>query len=311
MNFIEEAWNDFDLTRSNVPEPTKTTYCCKESYFTELEGCTVCVNCGVVFSVGIIDDTPDFCEFSQVSHTKTSTFFPKSSGSTTMSGKSNLSRIQNWNSMPYNERVLWEISNLLKSKLNDYFQPRIIDDAIANFKVLDEKKNADGKKEIHRGKIRDGLIASCVYFACKSRGINKTPEEIAKIMEIDVTTFNKCTKIYNRLTDTKQELVKSTDFVDTYYNSISSDYSVSYKIQSTTKKISEAVEELSLLDGTIPQNITAGCILFTSNEMSLGIDPKIFVKKFSISLNTLNKITAVITANKSKIYKNIIDKKKN
>jgi transcription initiation factor TFIIIB Brf1 subunit/transcription initiation factor TFIIB len=212
--------------------------------------------------------------------------------------------------MPYNERVLWEISNLLKSKLTDYLQPMVIDEAISNFKVLDEKKDKKGKKEIHRGKIRDGLIASCVYFACKSRAINKTPEEIAAIMDVDISTFNKCTKIYNRITDTKQEVVKSADFVDTYYNNLNIK-SISYRVQCTTKKICEAVEELDILDGTIPQNITAGCIIFTSNEMGLGIEIKSAIKKFSISLNTLNKITSVITANKSKIYKNILEKKVN
>lgn len=324
-NYIVEAWNDFDNCLSTYGgdgsyERNKSlknkdiiSYpkCCDDFYHTEYEGCIVCVNCGVVQEVGIIIDVPDFCEISQVSHTKTNIFFPKSSGATIMSGKSNLSKMQNWNSMPYNERVLWEVSNTLKIKLTDYFQPRIIDDAISNFKELDDKKDETGKKEIHRGKIRDGLIACCVYFACKSRGINKTPLQIATIMDVDITTFKKCTRIYNNILETKQEVINCVDFVELYYSTIREKYEISYKIQNTTKKICQEIEEMNIFKGTIPQNITAGCILFTSMELGLEIDPEYLVDKYSISLNTLKKNTSIISSHKIKIYTNILQKKKN
>lgn len=302
----EDVWRDFDISRETKKE-VKEQRCCDNFYHVELEGCIVCINCGIVQRVGIIVNTPEFCEVGQGYHTKTSAFFPKSSGSTKMSGNSKLSRIQNWNSMPYDERVLWEVSNLLKIKLQDHCQQRIIDCSLMNFKNLDAKKDENGKKEIHRGKIRDGLIASCVYFACKTSFSYKTPEEISKIMDIDITTLNKCTKIYTRIMCQQQETSEPVDFVDTYYSSIGNN-KISYKIQCTTKKICKVVQELGILDGTIPQNITAGCILFTSNEMALGIQPKLFKDLFSISLNTLKKITTVITNNKNSIYKNILAK---
>lgn len=302
----DTIWNDFDSQR--LPVRIDTEKCCANQYLTELEGCVVCIDCGIVKQMGVISDDQEFCEFAEASHTKTSLFYPKSSGSTIISGNSNMSRINNWNSMPYDEKVLFQVSNDMKAKMRNYFQPKLIEDSIANFKLLDNKKGDDGKKEIHRGRIRDGLIAACVYFACKSNYVNKTPEEISMIMNVELSSFNTCTKLYTKIMGQEQQVVRAVDFVDTYCNCISH-LEISFKIQNTIKKICEAVEDLGILDGSIPQNITAGCLYFTSTEMKLDIPQKLLSDRFAISINTLCKIHQIIGYHKSHIYKFIMDKK--
>lgn len=302
---MADIWTEF--SDQQIQQDTlEKKKCCPNPYFIEYEGCSVCVDCGVVGRMGVIDDTPAFCENNQFSHTMTNMFFPKSSGVTGVSGNSSMSRIQQWDSMPYEERVLWEVSNFLKAKLSDIFQTRVVEDSLANFKVLDAKKDDQGKKEIHRGKIRDGLIAACVYFACKSNQVNKTPEEIAGIMGISLTIFNKCTKIYTRLMGQGPEQVSSVDFVESYCNALQ----ITFRVQVLIKKICQTVEVLDLLGGTMPQNITAGCVFFICGELKLDIGIKTLSQAFSISANTMTKVATKITGFKAHIYKHIATNKK-
>jgi transcription initiation factor TFIIB len=298
----DNIWQEFE-SELDKKETKKAELCCDSPYISELDGFAVCVNCGVVKTAGVIDDNQQFCEFGEAYHTKTSFLYPSSSA-TTMSGNSRLSKIQHWNSMPYDEKVLFQIANIMKAKMRNYFQPRLIEDSVANFKMLDGKKGADGKKEVHRGRIRDGLIAACVYFACKSSGIVKTPEEISAIMQVDTTTFNNCTKIYTRIMGQKQESVSAVDFVDSYCSRINLP-GISFKVQVLIKKICGAVESLGFLDGSIPQNITAGCILFTANEMELSVSRNLMLDLFSISAFTLTKINNTVMAHKKQVYEYI------
>lgn len=298
---MDDIWQEYDSEKKGTTEPGSKEPCCDNPYISDLEGFAVCVGCGVVKTTGILDDNQQFCEFGEAYHTKRNYFYPLSSGSTIMSGNSKLSKIQNWNSMPYDEKVLFQISGIMKMKLRNYVPSRVIEDSIANFKMLDNKKDPEGKKEIHRGRIRDGLIAACVYFACKSNNIVKTPEEISLIMQVDTSTFNSCTKIYTRIMDQQQEPVSSTDFIESYCNRINLP-DISFKVQNTIKKICGAVDSLGFLDGCLPQNITAGCILFTATEMNLNVSRKLMLEKFSISSNTLTKINNAITAHKQHIF---------
>jgi len=302
----DNVWKDFDIEMSpKVSGNFKR--CCDKSYLIDLEGCVVCIECGVVDRMGVLDSVPEYCDFAEASTTKANFLFPNSS-TTTISGTGRLAKISNWNSMPYDEKVLFQVSNDMKSKLEGYFQTDVIQDSISNFKKLDAKKGKDGKKEIHRGRIRDGLIAACVYFACKKNYIKKTPEEISMIMEVDVSTFNSCTKIYTKIMKQEQDTVSAVDFVSSYCGCVGNS-EISFKIQGTIKKICKAVEDLGILDGSIPQNITAGCLFFTILEMDLDISQKTLSDKFSISINTLSKITTVISDHKSHIFKYILEKK--
>ena len=46
-------------------------------------------------------------------------------------------------------------------------------------------------QKISRGSNRKGIIAACVYFACKECEVPRTPKEIASMFTIDITVMTK------------------------------------------------------------------------------------------------------------------------
>lgn len=301
MSEYDCIWADFDLQQQlKSKEIKKKEFCCETHYLIEREGCVVCIGCGKVDDMVILDDKQEYCEFQDMSHTKTNPLFPNSNG-TFISGKSKISQMSKWSNMAYEDRVLWEVSNEMKAKMLYHFSDKIINDSIYNFKTLDSKRTDDGKKEIHRGRIRKGLIAACVYFACEHNKLNKTPEDISKIMDIDTTTFNKCTKIYTEMMNESQQLKSSCDFVDNYCNALK----LNFKINKVITSICISISKLCILDGSIPQNITCGVIYFVANEMNINITQKQLSETFSVSENTLNKIYKTINQHKNAIFSDI------
>ena len=74
---------------------------------------------------------------------------------------------QMWNSMPYDERTLWNVfDKMTANSINNGIPQKVIDDAKNLYKQASEKK-------ISRGDNKEGLIASCIYHACL---INKIPK---------------------------------------------------------------------------------------------------------------------------------------
>jgi len=92
---------------------------------------------------------------------------------------------QMWNSMPYDERTLWNVFDKMTSNtINNGIPQKVIDDAKVLYKSASEKK-------ISRGDNKEGLIASCIYHACLLNKIPKSSKEIASMFNISHVTLNK------------------------------------------------------------------------------------------------------------------------
>ena len=123
---------------------------------------------------------------------------PQSSQATTMlsvgGGKSYLARMQEWYNMPYSEKSLLDIFRIIDRKCNDDNLPTIIRDrAKLMFKVLKDEQI------LKREKHKYALIASCVYYSCKEKGIPKTTKELAKLFNISITQMTTGCKQYNEI----------------------------------------------------------------------------------------------------------------
>ena len=80
--------------------------------------------------------------------------------------------------MPYKERSLYLVFQKIYSKAHKAgISSSIIEEAKEMYKILNETK-------ISRGSIRRGLIASCIYIACKKKYVPRSSKEIALIFEI-------------------------------------------------------------------------------------------------------------------------------
>jgi transcription initiation factor TFIIIB Brf1 subunit/transcription initiation factor TFIIB len=198
--------------------------------------------------------------------------------------------------MPYNEMVLWEVSNELKAALNGIFSPRVINDSLILYKEFYKKS------PIHRGSNKKGFVAVCVYIAASQNFATVTPKDIANILKIDNKIVFKCIQKYSEIMKSPTLCNKnSKDFVDGFITKIG----LPFKIRKTVMKIIDYVEKYQILGGSMPQNICIAVIVFVSKEMGTPLNIQSITTEFSISVTTLEKILFVLTSGKQKMFKNL------
>lgn len=292
---LDKIFEEMSPTRyaeKNTLKP-ESKLCCITPYFTEHEGYEVCCNCGVSLKGRIFDESIfsfDTGTDNMFLRSKINPLYPQSSIGTKIQGNSRLAQIQNWNSMPYREHVVWEVSNDLRSLLFGYFSHKVVTDAVVLFKDIYNKMG------IHRGDNKKGIIAACVYHAAKNNNADKSPKQIAAIMDIDISLFNKSAKFYSEISgDRENKNTKASDFTESYCNTLK----LSFKIRKTVTKICNIIDERGILN-CFPHNACLGVIFFTCKEMGIEMDLKDTCNLFDVSPGTINKI-----------YKNILLEKQN
>lgn len=294
---INLAWNALDSLANNILEEDKKK-CCDSPYYVECEGFCVCSNCGISTNEILFDDntfTFNNGDGNMFLHQITSVLYPESGKGTKISGNSRMSKINNWNSMPYKEKVIWEVSNDLKSKLYNHFSDKVITDAIYIYKDIYTHS------DIHRGNNKKGLIAACVYLSSKENNADKSPKQIANIMDIEVSILNRCIKIFNESSKFVSKVVRSRDFIENFCGKMK----ISFKTKKIITEICDIIDSESILDGAIPQNICLGVVIFVCTEMSLAFDYKNICKSYNVSYLTITKITKTLIKDKQKIFSKI------
>lgn len=202
--------------------------------------------------------------------------------------------------IPYDEKVFYKLKNELTSRLGNDYPSHVIYQSVVNFKnLLFDKKN----KIIHRGKIKNGIIAVCVYHSCKQYNLDRSPDEIIKYFSITKHNFNECCKIYMEKINNVMKVSNSSDFIERYCNKLNFDY----KITKLTKKIIDTLNELYILSNCTPQSILASVMYFVILELNLDIDKKEIASLYSISEITIVKNYKIIINNKQIIFKHIKD----
>lgn len=294
----DDIWNELNEQRQKYTE-IKEEKCCKDFYSLEIEGTIVCVNCGLVNSNTIFDD--NIFSFQNGDNNMylrafSSELYPVSSQSTYISGNSKIAKIQAWNSMPYNERVIWEVSNELNSKLSGKFSSRVIQDTLFIYKSFYDKTG------IFRGENKKGFVAVALYIASSKNFSPATPKEIASLLGVDIKNMYKCIQKYSEITgNSLQNTKKPVDFLDVFSNKIGLDF----RTKKIVSKILDVIERYQILGGTVPHNVCISTIVFVCKEMNLLLDIKSVIEEFSISVTTLDKSVLIITQNKQKIFKSI------
>jgi transcription initiation factor TFIIIB Brf1 subunit/transcription initiation factor TFIIB len=217
--------------------------------------------------------------------------YPKSGVGTAISGNSRLSQIQKWNSMPYDERVIWKVSNDLKSKLMNHFSQKVISDAVGLY------KEAYNTMEIRRGRYKTGLICACVYFSAKQNYTNISPKKISNLMDVDISTVNKCISMYS-INHQTSKITKSSDYVQI----ISNEFNFSFKVQKLITNICKVVDELNILDNCIPQNVCTSVVIFTCNEMNAPLDKNKLSDFNEVGLASITKLIKILNTHKQTIF---------
>lgn len=124
---------------------------------------------------------------------------PQSSLGTSVNAKGKLRKLHIWNSMPYKERS----NNVMFKKIHEVcvtqnIYKRIEEDAKILCKrvsgTLHKTGKNTGKPIITRGFNREGIVASCLFIACRRNGETRSTKEIASYFKIDERDVNKGTR---------------------------------------------------------------------------------------------------------------------
>lgn len=199
------------------------------------------------------DDDPTRCGM------PTNTLLPKSSLGSMIGGRRGESKdirrirmYQMWNSMPYWERSLYNVFEQLSANtVNHGIPSKVLDDAKVLYKKASEKK-------ISRGENKEGLIASCIYFACLLNKVPRSPKEVSRMFNIDLNVLTKGNARFQSLLQINVEASDAEDFISRFGSKLNMDYG---DIQQC-KELAKRLDELEIVSENSPTSVAAGTLYY-------------------------------------------------
>ena len=262
----------------------------------------ICKNCGTVQNE-ILDYNAEW-RFYGSEDTKssdptrcglpTNELLPQSSQGSTIAykwGESyDMRKIRNyhgWHAMPYKERSLYNVFNTIQSKANNQgITPCIIEEAKVLYKIISEVK-------ISRGQNRKGIIASCVYKACKNKNVPRSHKEIATIFDISTKHMTRGCKRFDEIMNYIHHDNKSSDIMGSkssdYIQRFCSKLNIGQNILCICKHTCNKAEEYSLVSENTPPSIAAGTIFLICSLLNLDITKTQISEICKISEVTISK----------------------
>jgi len=271
----------------------------------------ICKDCGCI-NDNLIDSTAEWRWYSHddsksVDPTRcglpTNELLPQSSWGSTISYKygetyemRKIRTKHGWQAMPYKERSLYNVfMSIQQTSLNHGITQSIIEEAKVLYKNISEAK-------ISRGSNRKGIIAACIYKACKLKGVPRSHKEIATIFKLNIKHMTKGCKKFDEI----MNFIKNNDSVNLegsrsidYIQRFCSKLKLSQNLIDICKHVCLKAEEHYFVSENTPPSIAAGSIYLICNILNINIS------KYEIS--NICKISEVTI---SKCYKILLDKHK-
>jgi transcription initiation factor TFIIB len=211
----------------------------------------------------------------------------------------NMKKIRNyntWNNTSYRERALYQVFESMTIRAKNAGIPNcILEEAKYMYKQISETK-------ISRGENRKGIIASCVFMACKKFDkCARSTKEIAEIFQIEPTNMTKGFKKFNEimlLVEKKQHkdvgysISESLDFI----NRFCSNLNLEGGINELCKYVCKKIEEHDLVSENTPTSKAAGSIYLVS-----------YLFDFKISKKEISQICLTSEVTISKCFTKLID----
>ena len=301
-----DDFDDYFKTLGKINHVERELKCCelKENFEYTNKGETICKICNNTISN--IIDTPEWKNYkdSNTNTTRcgmpTNVMLPESSMGTTIKNDNNfkmsrVNRYQQWNSMPYKERSLYKVYKDIEDKCISGDLPLVISETAQSYYLtISETK-------ISRGSNRIGIIAACIYYACKECEVPRSTNELSSLFQIDNKIMTKgCknfTEIMRMSKDRKRiqahKSVNLHDFIDRFCHKL--------KLCENKQKhigiLSKLCEELNLVNDNTPPAMAAGCIYLYIRILKLDIDKKQISEVCKISEVTINKCSKKLEEN--------------
>jgi transcription initiation factor TFIIB len=197
-----------------------------------------------------------------------------------------------WNSMTYKERSTYKVfSNISDIAKKNNLSQKIVTEAKSLYKIISDT-------QISRGNNRKGIIAACLYYACKNCNVSRSSKEIGTMFKITTSVMTKGTKTFqeiihmsnskNRIKDANS--INPEDFIDRFCNKLN----LGELDIKQVKDISKIITSTQLISEVRPDSIAAGCILFYCNFKKNKINKKEISNISQISEVTINKCSKKI-----------------
>lgn len=268
----------------------------------------ICSNCSAIIG-RVIDNTAEWRYYGNDDNRDTdpsrcglptNSLLPKSSLGSMIGGcrrdNIDIRRIrmfQMWNSMPYDERTLWNVFDKLTSNtINNGIPQKVIDDAKVLYKKASEKK-------ISRGDNKEGLIASCIYHSCLINKVPRSSKEIAKMFNISPVVLNKGNSRFQTLLQINVTSSCPEDFISRF----GSHLNMNIKDIDKCKKLVTFLEKNEIMNDNSPTSSAAGILYYYSMKNDLGFTKKQFAEICGVSEVTIIKCYKIINK-----YNDYIDK---
>lgn len=198
---------------------------------------------------------------------------------------------QLWNSMPYWERTLYNVfDKIINNTSNHGIPSKILDDAKVLYKKASEKK-------ISRGDNKEGLIASCIYFACFMNKTPRSPKEVARMFHIDLNVLTRGNARFQSLMQINVDASSSDDYIARFGSKLD----LACKDIQACKELAQKLDELEVVSETSPTSVAAGTIYYYANINQLQI-----TKKQIADVCDVSEVTIVKTHKRIDKYKSFL-----
>lgn len=278
---------------------------CNQSGLYVDNGVLVCHNCGEEYG-GVVDENPEWRNYGGDDNHSVDTTrcgglinplliessYGTSIGYTKNGYFNHLKQLNNWQSVPYHERSLKMVFDRLSQCCVDSgLTHNIIEFSHRLFSEVSKLQNNLEDTKLSRGDVRDGLIAACLFYACKEYEASRSTQEIGKICNVDASDVTRGVNLFYTLmknTNTinlNKYITKYSDFIERYCNNLSIDTKTTNEIMILGKK----VDDLKILTKNTPQAMACGCILFVITMYGMSITKTFIAEKCGISVPTITK----------------------
>jgi transcription initiation factor TFIIB len=311
---IEDLIDEFDP----IEDENKKNDCCPECGGTEFiedytRGMIVCV-CGqmidMVFDNGMEKRNYDGDDGETmrcgIVHNK---LLPQSSLGTSVSAKGKLKKLQIWNSMPYKERS----DNIMFKRIHAICVERGISRKIEDdSKILCKRVSGTvhklgknkGRPIITRGFNRSGIVAGCLFIACRRNDETRSTKEIAVYFDIDERDVNKGIRSLLDILD-DDDIVKDigTSKVIHFIQRKCDELHIKNKHATLAMTIANNIDKLSVASNHTTYSLAAASILLMADINGI---KSITKKKLSTIFCGLSDVTIGKTLKQIKELKSIL-----
>jgi len=222
------------------------------------------------------------------------TLLPESSVGSSVSFNSNtktmnqIRKFQQWHGMPYKERSLYKVFITIQTACEKNSIPgKIMNEAKSLYSIISDTK-------ISRGANREGIIAACLYFACKECDVPRSSKEIASMFNITVGIMTrgikKCQEIISMNKKNKNRLAKTipispVSLIERFCNKLE----LNEQSTKTIMDICKVSVEKNIISENTPPSIAAGCIFYFNKKINSGLTKKKISCVCKTSEVTINK----------------------